>query len=86
MIKFFVIAGAEYRQHETVLKFWSNKIGWVDLADASVYTEEDKNNMSLPMEAKGWLSLPDILWETFQVYQYEADAKASATAEQINPF
>lgn len=87
MIKFYVIlAVAEsdvlVTQSSDVILWWSSKEGWGDLVDASVYSEIDKESFRLPIAGE-WVELPNCLWEQFQAHTYEADAKASATADDI---
>lgn len=87
MIKFYVILDVTesdvlVTQSSDIMFWWSNKENWGDLANASIYTEEDKEFLRLPI-AGDWVELPNCLWEQFQAYTYEADAKASASADDI---
>lgn len=38
--------------------FWSNKVGWTTLDEATVFTGSEKVRFDLPQEAWGWLLLP----------------------------
>ena len=29
--------------------FWNNEMGWVDIASATLFSQEDKNTLNLPM-------------------------------------
>ena len=86
MFKFFVIMHMHHDPEDDSPLFWSNEQGWVNLQDATPFTEQEQNSLPLPREAWGWLQLPQSLWEAFQGYQYESDAKASALAEDLPIF
>jgi len=40
--------------------FWSNKLGWVTLSGADVFTIEDTTKLNLPLEGD-WVMLPTAL-------------------------
>ena len=84
-MRFFIIAHAHKDPLDDAPLFWSNEDGWVSLVSASVFTEKDIRILNLPLEAWGWLELPNTLFEEFQAIQYASDAVAAATAEDI-PF
>ncbi len=59
MSNLYVIAH-EHRCPETDAPlFWSNEDGWVDLPAATVFTVKETTEFNLPLEAWGWLGLPN---------------------------
>ena len=47
--------------------YWSNKHGWVDISNADVFSEEEKNDLNLPLESKWrlldtWEKVDEMEW------------------------
>jgi hypothetical protein len=40
--------------------FWSNQDGWGSLETATVFTEKEKNSLTLPLPDGAWVMLPEL--------------------------